>query len=155
MKRTKGEEFILIFSSPSPIFPSEQIKNTPGKNFHFPLHILPNFREISLSHTVKYKNHSVGYIFHSVGYKSRSVKQRILQNKKKYATRHLNFISGAAESIRQKSKKNPESRPLCRCRLSGFPHRRQRNAFSNYITASAINWINRIRNTMAMGYTVA
>lgn len=24
-----------------------------------------------------------------------------------------------------------------------------------YITASAINWINRIRNTMAMGYTVA
>ena len=46
----------------------------------------------SLSHSVEYKNHSVGYIFHSVGYKSRTVKQRIHQDKKEYASGSFLFM---------------------------------------------------------------
>ena len=102
---SKEEEFILFFSNLRLTFSSEQIKNSPHKNFHFPLHILPNVRTNSLFHTVKYKNHSVGYIFHTVGYKSRTVKQRILKGKIKYAAGHPDFIAGAAGSIRRKRQK--------------------------------------------------
>ena len=69
------------------------------------MRFLCHTRENSLFHTVKYKNHSVGYIFHSVGYKSRTVKQRILKGKIKYAVGHPDFIAGAAGSIRQTRQK--------------------------------------------------
>ncbi len=46
----------------------------------FSLHLRSFSEEISLSHSVGYKNHSVGYIFHSVEYKSRSVEQRIFKD---------------------------------------------------------------------------
>ena len=51
-------------------------------------------------------------------------------------------------------KKNPESRHIYECQLSGFTAK-GKASLSNYIITSAISWINRIRNTMAIGYTVA
>ena len=50
-------------------------------------------------------------------------------------------------------KKNPESRHIYECQLSGFTAK-GKASLSNYIITSAISWINRIRNTMAIGYTV-
>ena len=99
------EEFILIFFKLRTDFLQRINKNSPDRNFLFSLHILPNVRTNSLFHTVKYKNHSVGYIFHSVGYKSRTVKQRILKGKIKYAAGHPDFIAGAAGNIRRTRQK--------------------------------------------------
>ena len=49
----------------------------------FALHLMSFSEEISLSHSVGYKNHTVGYIFHSAGYKSHCVVQRICMGEKK------------------------------------------------------------------------
>ena len=46
----------------------------------FSLHLGSFSEEISLSHSVGYKNHSVGYIFHTVEYKFHTVEQRIFKD---------------------------------------------------------------------------